>query len=185
MMHVIQCSTIVVENPFIEQGQGLQSFAKIDVGVESNDGGIPRIISYSYGSNLVLGKIDANSKARPLKMLVARDLSSQVAFQLKDENSNQTHRESLEKAYVSIDTTMCVEESANDKVIKDTMLEEVQITKLIVHNPTVSGGDMNREPPSASRILRMTHQENSEDWEVVTKLLTLKKLLFLKFEAMR
>jgi hypothetical protein len=80
---------------------------------------------------------------------------------------------------------MCVEESANDKVIKDTMLEEVQITKLIVHNPTVSGGDMNREPPSASRILRMTHQENSEDWEVVTKLLTLKKLLFLKFEAMR
>jgi hypothetical protein len=54
----------------------LQSFAKIDVGVESNDGGIPRIISYSYGSNLVLGKIDANSKAHPLKMLVARDLSS-------------------------------------------------------------------------------------------------------------
>jgi hypothetical protein len=66
----------------------LQSFAKIDVGVESDDGGIPRIISYIYGSNLVLGKIDANSKAHPLKMLVPRDLSSSVASQLKDENSN-------------------------------------------------------------------------------------------------
>jgi hypothetical protein len=54
----------------------LQSFAKIDVGVESDDGGILRIISYIYGFNLVLGKIDANSKAHPLKMLVARDLSS-------------------------------------------------------------------------------------------------------------
>jgi hypothetical protein len=74
-----------------------------------------------------------------------------------------------------------VEENANDKVIKDTMLEEVQITKLIVHNPTVNEGDMNREPPSAFRILRMTHQEHSDDWEVVTKLLTPKKLLFLKF----
>jgi hypothetical protein len=35
-------------------------------------------------------------------------------------------KESLEKAYVSINTTMCVEESVNDKVIKDTMLEAVK-----------------------------------------------------------
>jgi hypothetical protein len=88
MMHVIKCSTIVVENPFIEKGQGLQSFTKIVAGVESNDGGIPIIISYIYGSSLVLGKIDANLEAHPLKVLVARDLSFQVGFQLKDENSN-------------------------------------------------------------------------------------------------
>jgi hypothetical protein len=29
MMQVIECSTIVVENPFITQGPGLQSFTKI------------------------------------------------------------------------------------------------------------------------------------------------------------
>jgi hypothetical protein len=75
MMQVIECSTIVVENPFIEQDQGLQSFAKIVVGVESNDGGIPRIISYIYSFSLVLGKIDANSDTHPLKVLVARNLS--------------------------------------------------------------------------------------------------------------
>ncbi len=50
-----------------------------------------------------------------------------------------------------------------------------------MHNPTVSGGDMNREPPSVSPILGMTHQEHNEDWEVVVKLPTRKKLLFLKF----
>jgi hypothetical protein len=66
-------------------------------------------------------------------------------------------RESLEKAYVSINTTMCVEESANDKVLKDTMLK-VQRTELLMHNPNVSGRDMNREPPSTSPILRMTRQ---------------------------
>jgi hypothetical protein len=88
MMQVIECSTIVVENPFIEQGPGLQSFAKIVVGVEFDDGGIPGINSYIYGSSLVLGKIDANSKAHPLKVMVARDLSFQIAFQLKGENSN-------------------------------------------------------------------------------------------------
>jgi endonuclease/exonuclease/phosphatase family metal-dependent hydrolase len=76
---------------------------------------------------------------------------------------------------------MCVEESANDKALKDTMLEEVQKTKLLVHNPTIIGGDMNREPPSASCILGMTHQEHNEDWEVVAKLHTPKKPLFLKF----
>jgi hypothetical protein len=75
---------------------------------------------------------------------------------------------------------MCVEENVDDKALKDTMLEEVQKTKLQVHNIHVSGGDMNREPPSASTILRMTHQKHSEDWEVVMELLTLKKLLFLK-----
>ncbi len=53
----------------------LQSFAKIDIGVESNDGCISRINSSISGSNLVLGKIDANSEAQPLKVLVARDLS--------------------------------------------------------------------------------------------------------------
>jgi len=76
---------------------------------------------------------------------------------------------------------MCVEESANDKVLKDIMLKEVQRTKLLVHNPNVSGGDMNREPPSTSPILRMTRQSHNEDWEVVAKLPTPKKLLFLKF----
>jgi hypothetical protein len=61
------------------------------------------------------------------------------------------------------------------------MLEKVQRTNLPMHNPTVSGGDMNREPPSVSPILGMTHQEHNEDWEVVVKLPTRKKLLFLKF----
>jgi hypothetical protein len=42
---------------------------------------------------------------------------------------------------------MCVEENVDDKALKDTMLEEVQKTKLQVHNIHVSGGDMNREPP--------------------------------------
>jgi hypothetical protein len=105
-----------------------------------------------------LDKIDANLKAHPLKVLVAKDLSFQASSQLKDENSNQTQRESLEKANVSINTTMCVEESANDKALKDTMLEEVQKTKLPMHNHAVSGGKMNREPPSASAILGMTRQ---------------------------
>ncbi len=73
-----------------------------------------------------------------------------------------------------------MEESANDKALKDTMLEEVQRTKLLVHNPIVSGGDMNREPPLAFTILGTTHQEHSEDWEVVAKLPTPKKV-FLKF----
>jgi hypothetical protein len=50
-----------------------------------------------------------------------------------------------------------------------------------MHNPTISEGDMNREPPLASPILRMTHQEHSEDREVVAKLPTPKELLFLKF----
>jgi hypothetical protein len=63
MMQVIKCSTIVVENPFIEQGPGLQSFAKIATSVESDNGGIPRSNSFISGSNLVLGKINANSKA--------------------------------------------------------------------------------------------------------------------------
>jgi hypothetical protein len=62
----------------------------------------------------------------------------------------------FEKADVSINTTMCVEENVDDKAFKDTMLEEVQRTKLLMHNPAVSGGDMNREPPSTSAILRMT-----------------------------
>jgi hypothetical protein len=53
----------------------------------------------------------------------------------------------LEKTNVSIDTTMCVEERANDKALKDIMLEEVHITKFLVHNPAISGGVMNREPP--------------------------------------
>jgi hypothetical protein len=74
-----------------------------------------------------------------------------------------------------------VEESADDKALKDTMLKDVQITKLLMHNPVVSGGNMNRESPSTSTILGMTHQEHNEDWEVVAKLPTLKKLLFLKF----
>jgi len=88
MMQVIKCSIIVIENPFIEQGPSLESFTKITIGVESNDGGIPRINSYIYGYGLVLGKIDANLKAYPLKVLVAKDLGFQVAFELKDENSN-------------------------------------------------------------------------------------------------
>jgi hypothetical protein len=75
---------------------------------------------------------------------------------------------------------MCVEKNVNDKALKDTMLEEVQKTKLQVHNIHVSGGDMNREPPLASAILGMTCQKHSEDWEVVAELPTLKKLLFLK-----
>jgi hypothetical protein len=48
-----------------------------------------------------------------------------------------------------------------------------------MHN-LVNGGDMNREPPSTSTILRMTHQEHNEDWEVVVKLPAPKKLFFLK-----
>jgi hypothetical protein len=75
---------------------------------------------------------------------------------------------------------MCVEESEDDKAFKDTMLKEVQRTKLPVHNPVVNGGVMNREPPSACAILGMTHQEHIKDWEVVAKLPTPKKLLFLK-----
>jgi hypothetical protein len=75
---------------------------------------------------------------------------------------------------------MCVEENVDDKALKDTMLEEVQKTKLQAHNIHVSGGDMNREPPSTSTILRMTRREHSEDWEVVMELPTLKKLFFLK-----
>ncbi len=75
---------------------------------------------------------------------------------------------------------MCVDESADDKALKDTILEEVQRIELPVHNLAVSGRDMNREPPLASAILGMTHQEHSEDWEVVVELPTPKKLLFLK-----
>jgi hypothetical protein len=75
MMHVIECSTIVVENPFIEQGPSLQSFTKIAVGVEYDDGGIRRINNYISGSCLVLGKNDVISEAQPLKVLVARNLS--------------------------------------------------------------------------------------------------------------
>jgi hypothetical protein len=129
---------------------------------------------------LVFGKINANSEAQPLKVLVAKDLSFKAGSQLKDENNNQTQRESLEKANVSIDTSMCVKENVDDKALKDTMLKEVQKTKLQVHNIHVNGGDMNMQPPPASAILGMTHQEHSEDWEVVTELPTLKKLFFLK-----
>ncbi len=82
---------------------------------------------------------------------------------------------------IPIDTTMCMEENDDDKALKDTMLEEEQKTKLQVHNIHVSEGDMNREPPLASAILGMTHQEHSEDWEVVAELPTLKKLFFLNF----
>jgi len=88
MMQVIECSTIVVENPFIEQGPSLQSFAKIVVSVQLDDGGIPKINSYIFNFSFILGKIDANSKAHPLKVLVVKYLNFQVAFQLKDENSN-------------------------------------------------------------------------------------------------
>ncbi len=76
---------------------------------------------------------------------------------------------------------MCVEENDDDKALKDTMLEEVQKTKLPMHNLVVSGGDMNREPQLASAIIGMTHQEHNEDWKVVAELLTPKKVLFLKF----
>ncbi len=130
---------------------------------------------------MVFGKINANSEAQPLKMLVAKYLSFQAGFQLKDENNNQTQKESLEKVNIPIDTTTCMEENADDKALKDTMVEEEQKTKLQVHNIHVSEGDMNREPPLASAILGMTHQEHSEDWEVVAELPTLKKLLFLNF----
>jgi endonuclease/exonuclease/phosphatase family metal-dependent hydrolase len=129
---------------------------------------------------LVLGNIDANFEAQPLKVLVVGDLNFQAGSELKDENSNQTQRELLEKADAYIDTTMCVDRSADDKVLKDTMPEEVQRIELPEHNLAVSGGDMNREPPLASAILGMTHQEHSEDWEVVAELPTPKKLLFLK-----
>jgi len=88
MMQVIECSTIVVQNPFIEQGQGLWLFIEIATSVESDDGDIPKINSSIFGSSLVLGKIDANSEAQPLKVLVARNLSFQASSQLKDENSN-------------------------------------------------------------------------------------------------
>jgi hypothetical protein len=47
--------------------------------------------------------------------------------------------------------------NVDDKALKDTMLKEVQKTNLPVHNPIVSGGNMNREPPSVSPILGMTH----------------------------
>jgi hypothetical protein len=83
-------------------------------------------------------------------------------------------------ADVSIDTTMCVEQSVDCKALKDTMLQEVQRTKLLVHNPDVSGGNMNSEAPLTSAILGMTHQEHSEDWEVVVELPTPNKLFFLK-----
>jgi hypothetical protein len=46
MMQVTECSTIVVEDSFIEQGPGLQSFAEIAAGVEYDDGGIPGINSF-------------------------------------------------------------------------------------------------------------------------------------------
>jgi hypothetical protein len=105
-----------------------------------------------------LGKIDSNYEAQPLKMLVARNLNFQACSQLKDENSNKTQRESLEKADVSIYTTMCVEESVDHKVLKDTMLEEVQRIKLLMHSHVICGRDTNREPPSAFAILRMIHQ---------------------------
>jgi hypothetical protein len=94
-------------------------------------------------------------------VLVAGDLNFQAGSELKDENSNQMQRELLEKVDASIDTTMCVDESADDKALKDTMLEEVQRTELPVHNLAISGGDMNREPPLASAILGMTHQEHT------------------------
>ncbi len=135
-----ECSTIVVEDSFIEQVPGLQSFAEIAAGVESDDGGIPGINTFIFGSSLALGNIDANFEAQPLKVLVAGDLNFQAGSELKDENSNQTQRELLEKADASIDTTMCVDESADDKALKDTMLEEVQRTELPVHNLAVSGG---------------------------------------------
>jgi hypothetical protein len=41
----------------------LQSLAKIVAGVEFDDGGTPKINSSSFGSSLVLGKIDADSEA--------------------------------------------------------------------------------------------------------------------------
>ncbi len=66
-------------------------------------------------------------------------------------------------------------------MIRFSMLEEVQRIELPVHNLAISGGDMNREPPPDFAILGMTHQEHSEDWEVVAELPTSKKLLFLKF----
>jgi hypothetical protein len=56
MMQERECSTIIVENPFIEHGLGLQSFVEIATSVESYDGGIPRINSSIFGSSLVLGK---------------------------------------------------------------------------------------------------------------------------------
>jgi len=68
----------------------LQSFIDIAAGVESDDGGITRSNIYISGSSLVLGKINANSEAQPLKVLVVKDLSFQASFQLKDENNNQT-----------------------------------------------------------------------------------------------
>jgi hypothetical protein len=52
---------------------------------------------------------------------------------------------------------MCVKESANDKVLKDIVLEDVQRTKFLVHNPVVNGRGMNREPTLSFAILRMTH----------------------------
>ncbi len=66
---------------------------------------------------MVLGTTDANSEAQPLKVLVAGDLNFQAGSELKDENSNQMQRESPEKADAFVDTTMCVEESADDKVL--------------------------------------------------------------------
>jgi len=84
----MECSTIVVQNPFIEQGQGLRLFIEIATSVESDDGDILKINISISGSSLVLGKIDANSEAQLLKVLVARNLSFQASSQLKDENSN-------------------------------------------------------------------------------------------------
>jgi len=88
MMQVIECSTIVVENPFIKQGLGLQSFTEIVVDVQFNDGGILRINSYISWPSLLLGKVNANFEAQPLKVLVVKDLRFQASFQLKDENNN-------------------------------------------------------------------------------------------------
>jgi hypothetical protein len=66
----------------------LQSFIEIVVDVQFNNGGIPRINRYISWSSLLLGKINANFEAQPLKVLVAKDLSFQAGFQLKDENNN-------------------------------------------------------------------------------------------------
>jgi hypothetical protein len=68
----------------------LQSFVETRASVEFHDGGIPRINTSSSSSSLVLGKIDANSETQPLKLPMVQNLSFQVGFQLKDENSNET-----------------------------------------------------------------------------------------------
>jgi hypothetical protein len=50
----------------------LQSFVEIDVSVEFDDGGISKINNSIFDSSFILGKINANSEAQPLKVLVAR-----------------------------------------------------------------------------------------------------------------